>query len=66
MAKETLESLLRARAADPRALNGTLIIRPGLTRIVFGEVGKHRRFSVTVKGDAFHMFNDPRPAVLEV
>lgn len=60
MAKETLESVLKARRDDPRALRGAISMVGGKPRIVFGVVGDHRRFSVDIDGDDLKLVDDPR------
>lgn len=60
MAKATLEDVLRARMGNTRALRGAIIIQAGKPVIVFGAIGEHRRFSVTVDGDEMTLNDDPR------
>lgn len=60
MQEQTLETVLRARGDDPRALRGAILITQGGLRIVFGAVGDHRRFSVAVHGDELNLVDDPR------
>lgn len=48
---ETLESLLRARLADPRAATAAVTISADRIFLTFGDVGPHRRISLRVIGD---------------
>lgn len=48
---ETLESLLRARLADPRAMVGAVVINADRVFVMFGAIGDHRRLTLRVVGD---------------
>ena len=48
---ETLESLLRARLPDPRAMLGAVVINADRVFIMFGDIGDHRRVTLRVVGD---------------
>jgi len=60
MGKPTLEDFLLDRREDPRALRGAITFAGGKPQIVFGVVGDHKRFSLSVNGDVIELVDDPR------
>ena len=61
MSQKTLETILKARRNDPRALRGAITFNSGKPCLTFGVVGDHNRFSVEVSGNKLKVVDDPRP-----
>lgn len=66
---ETLEAILRARLADPRALVAALSISANRLLLIFGAVGDNRRVTLQVVGDVIappaHFIAPPAEPVAE-
>jgi len=58
----TLEDLMRARLAEPRAMVGALSINANRILLTFGDVGENARVVLHVEGDEVKIIHRPEPA----